>query len=231
MCVLHDCIHSDLSNLSEGERASYGATFSPATYTFIDLKRDVLNVLRGHFGGGIVSGGKAIPIPASGSRRKADMLAAVEFRRYFRFAGLHDQSYEEGLCFFDASGQRIENFPRQHSRNLTAKHQATMQWFKPTVRVIKNLRRCLVERGMIADGVAPSYYLEGLLYNAPNVCFGRSYQDTIMHVLDWIIAADRSRFVCANQLYYLLWEGSPVAWRAARCDEFLQAASELWRHW
>jgi hypothetical protein len=36
----------------------------------------------------------------------------------------------------------------------------------------------MIDAGAIEDGVAPSYFLEGLLYNVPNDNFGSSYEDT-----------------------------------------------------
>lgn len=44
-------------------------------------------------------------------------------------------------------------------------------------RVFKNMRSRLVESGLIEAGTAPSYFIEGLLYNVPNEKFTTSYQD------------------------------------------------------
>ena len=63
-------------------------------------------------------------------------------------------------------------------------------------------------------GVAPSYYLEGLLYNLPNDKFTSSYEDCFVICINWIQEADRSKFVCASEQYYHLWEDLPVTWRA-----------------
>src|SRR6185437_1768505 len=131
---------------------------------------------------------------ASNNRRSADVIVAAEYRRYDRFRGGADQSHVTGLCFFASDGTKIINYPKQHSDNLTAKHQATNGWFKPAARILKNLRRRLVDDGMIASDTAPSYYLEGLLYNVPNDRFGRSYADTIAGAVSWILDADRSKF-------------------------------------
>ena len=65
------------------------------------------------------------------------------------------------MCFFTSSVDRIVNYPKQHSANCTAKHQATSMWFKPMVRILKNMRGKLVDAGAIDDGSAPSYFLEG----------------------------------------------------------------------
>lgn len=231
VCLLNDCWQSDLTKLSAAEADAYHKAYSNATYTHVDFKRDVLGVLQRQYGTSVKAGDKAIFIPAGGARRNADVIVAIGFRRYYKFNGVYDQSYDEGICFFDSSGQRIANYPKQHSANLTTKHQATSQWFKPTARILKNLRRCLVERGLLGEGVAPSYYLEGLLYNVPTGHFGRSYQETFVNAMNWLAQCDREKLVCANEQYYLLRENSPVTWRAAKCAEFLEAASSLYRDW
>ena len=59
-------------------------------------------------------------------------------------------------------------------------------------RVLKNLRSRLITEGMLKSGVAPSYYLEGLLYNVPDSQFGKSFDDTFVNsALDRIEALPR----------------------------------------
>lgn len=228
---LNDCFHSDLANLSEDQKNAFSATLSNAAYTHVEFRRDVLGVLKARYGDDVKPGDKAINIAANGNRRKADVIVSVQFRRYYKFNGIYDQRYDEGICFFDSSGQRIANYPKQHSENLTQKHKATNQWFKPMVRVFKNMRVKLVEDKLIASGVAPSYYLEGLLYNVPDDKFDSSLGECAVNCINWIQGADRSQFECANRQYYLLRENSPVTWRASQCDEFLAAATKLWNQW
>ncbi len=98
------------------------------------------------------------------------------------------------------------------------------------VRILKNLRGKLVDDGVINEGIAPSYFFEGLLYNIPNKRFGGSYEDTMVAGLNWILQADRSKFVCANEQYYLL-RNAAVTWPAANCDRFLDALTQLWKDW
>ena len=134
----------------------------------------MLEVLTDTYGNDVKAGDKAIAIAARGNRRKADVVAAIGFRRYYRFKSVSDQSYDEGICLYNAAGTRIANYPKQHSANLTSKHQKTNKWLKPVVRVLKNLRGKLVDDGCIHAGVAPSYYLEGFLYNVPDEKFTSS---------------------------------------------------------
>ncbi len=228
---LNDCFQHDLSPLPTEQQEAFKKSHSDATYTHTNFRADVLSVLSGQYGSDVDEGEKAIAIAAYGNRRKADVIAAIQFRRYHKFLSTSNQSYDEGICFHTASGAKIVNYPKQHSDNLTKKHQSTSMWFKPMARILKNLRSKLIAEKMIEGGVAPSYYLEGLLYNVPNNKFGKSYQDTFSNAINWIHQADRSKFVCANEQYYLLHENSSVTWREEKCEAFLKAAIDLWHQW
>ena len=228
---MNNTFYHDLTKLPDVQTHAFAAAHSDAEYPYASFKKDVVSVLRDKYGDDINSGDKAINISANGGRRKADVIAAVQYRRYHKFLSTSDQLYYEGICFFTKSGEQIANYPKYHSGNLTTKHKNARGWFKPMARVLKNLRGKLIDEKMIAFGVAPSYYLEGLLYNVPDEKFSTSYEDCFVNCIGWIQEADRSKFVCANQQYKLLWENSPVTWRASKCDEFLAAAVELWNQW
>jgi hypothetical protein len=229
---LDDCFHSDLESLSDDEKSAYKHAFSDATYTHTDFKRDVLSVLEDQYGSAVKTGDKAIAIDASGSRRKSDVIVATQFRRYFKFRSASDSEYVEGICFFNAAGERIANYPKQHSANLTAKHQASSKWLKPMVRVLKNIRSRMVDEGLIKAGVAPSYYIEGLLYNVPNEKFTHSLEDCMVNILNWYRQdAAKTDLVCANEQYYLLRDGYYTCWSQTDCDALVEAAVDLWNQW
>lgn len=229
---LDDCFHSDLESLSDDEKSAYKQAFSDATYTHTDFKRDVLSVLEDQYGSAVKTGDKAIAIDASGSRRKSDVIVATQFRRYFKFRSAIDSEYVEGICFFNAAGERIANYPKQHSANLTAKHQASSKWLKPMVRVLKNIRSRMVDEGLIKAGVAPSYYIEGLLYNVPNEKFTHSLEDCMVNILNWYRQdAAKTDLVCANEQYYLLRDGYHTCWSQTDCDALVEAAVDLWNQW
>ncbi len=229
---LDDCFHSDLESLSDDEKSAYKQAFSDATYTHTDFKRDVLSVLEDQYGSAVKTGDKAIAIDASGSRRKSDVIVATQFRRYFKFLSASDSEYVEGICLFNAAGERIANYPKQHSANLTAKHQASSKWLKPMVRVLKNIRSRMVDEGLIKAGVAPSYYIEGLLYNVPNEKFTHSLEDCMVNILNWYRQdAAKTDLVCANEQYYLLRDGYHTCWSQTDCDALVEAAVDLWNQW
>lgn len=224
---LDSIYYYDSTALTPQELAVFNAGFIAGTYPYADYKGHVVAALQKKFGAVDVKAGKrAIKIKANGNRRNADVVVASEFRRYY--SGLQ---VERGICFFTSSGAQVTNYPNQHSANCTAKHQATNQWFKPMVRILKNMRGKLVEDGMIADGSAPSYFLEGLLYNVPDDKFGKSYGDTFVAAMNWILQADRSKFVCANEQYYLARDSVTECWPCAGCDALINKVVQLWNGW
>ena len=228
---LNDCFQHDLSSLSDPQKQLFHESYSNASYTHADFKRDVISVLAEAFSEDVDPGDKAIKIAANGGRRNADVIAAIQYRRYYKFNGIYDQTFDEGICFYDASGKRIANYPKQHSENMTKNHQAANQWLKPMVRILKNMRSKLVAGNVIEDDCAPSYYIEGLLYNVPKEMFGKSYAGSFVECVKWIQQADRNKFVCANEQYYLLRENSPVTWRVQKCDAFIAGLVKQWNEW
>lgn len=60
------------------------------------------------------------------------------------------------------------NSPRVHYDNNVGRHQRTSEYYKPTVRMLKNWTRNHFGE---QSRVAPSFYLECLVYNAPDICF------------------------------------------------------------
>jgi hypothetical protein len=224
---LNSSFYSDVEALEEADRKARDAYYGPADYSYNEFKADVIGQLKKGFGASVTPGKKAIFIMGNGSRRDADVLPAALHRRYFRFKSGTDLSYAEGICFWLPDGTKIINYPKQHSANCTLKHQTTAHWFKPAVRIIKNMRNAMVGKSLIPDGLAPSYFLEGMLYNVPTAHFGTSYQKTIAECLNWLRACDRAKLVCANEQYFLLHPTSPVTWREEMFERFLKAAIEF----
>ena len=230
--VLGNCWQSDLTKLSERESRAYREAYPDATYTYADFKRDVTTVLTDGFGRDVRVGNKAIAIAAGGGRRNADVIATIQYRRYYRFNDIGDQQYDEGVCFYTGRGEQIVNYPIQHSANLTGRHQASSGRLKPMIRILKNARSRLVDAGLIGKDVAPSYYIEGLLYNVPPQEFVNSYADSLVNVLRWIQeGADKPNLVCANEQYYLLRQNLLTCWTPANCETFLEALINLWNAW
>lgn len=225
---LDEVFYTDLDKLAVEDTKLYETARSDATYSLAKFKADVVAWLTRKYGSDVKPGTKAIFIKGSGSRRDADVLVCAKLRRYYRFKNWDDQRYVEGICFFMPDGTRIDNFPIHHSDNCTKKHKDTRNWFKHTVRVYKNLRNTMIEKRLFQAGVAPSYFIEGLLYNVPAEKFGGTEQANFKDTMFWLNATDRSKFVCANEQFYLCHPTSPVTWRAEACAKFLAAATDYW---
>lgn len=229
---LNDCFQSDRSNLSSEEETAWKLSHHDATYTHVNFKKDVLSVLEDSYGEAVQLGKKAIMIEGSGNRRKADVITAVQYRRYYKFNGLNDQSYDEGICFYTSDGVKVANYPKQHRANLTKKHQNSSNWLKPMVRIMKNMRSQLVTDGLISTDAAPSYFIEGLIYNVPSEKFHTDYQTCFLNAFNWIISeADQSQLVCANEQSLLIYDNTPTCWAKSNFEAYMNGLRELWTQW
>jgi hypothetical protein len=217
----------DLNNLADAEKEAYRNYVDPATYRFDDFKRGVIAHLRQRFP--ISVGNKAVTIPGDNNRRNADVIICQEYRNFHSFNFQRTWDYASGVAFQTPQGE-IVNYPEQHSENLTAKHQVTQYRLKPVVRILKNIRNRLVRDGILQDGIAASYFIEGMLYSVPDENFVSSHADTFYNCVSWLQTTDRSRLLCANRQYWLL-GNSNVQWSAANCDLFLTALVDLWNNW
>lgn len=199
-----------------------------ASYTLPEFKTEVANWLRQRFGK-VDVGQKAIFVHGDGGRRDCDVLPCARFKYYYRVTE-DDESFADGICFFLRDGTCIVNFPVQHGNNCTSKHKATSQWFKPTVRLYKNMRNYLADRSLLQDGIAPSYFIEGMLWNVPSEIFGTNFDSTFVNTFNYVINADRSLFKCANGIHPLLGT-TAVTWPAHNCQAYLDALRNLWNKW
>jgi hypothetical protein len=229
VCISATFAH-DAATLAVDQYQAFERSYVGASYSFTQYKADVTQWLTRRYGQGVRAGRKAIYVPAGQNRRECDVLPAIEYRYYYRFNSVDDQSYAAGICFYLPDGTQIVNFPRQHSDNCTTKHQATNSWFKRTVRVYKNMRNYMVDRNLLHEGTAPSYFIEGMLYNVPNHKFGLDFATTFVETFNHVVNADRSQFRCANGIHMLL-GNSHVTWPRCNCETYLDALRSLWDNW
>ncbi len=219
----------DVTNLDAAEKNQFEQTYpGSARYTHADFKKEVTDWLLYNYGDAVKSGSKAIYIRGDGTRRDADVLAAAEFRHYWSFPSTSGDHHAKGIVFWKKDGTRIVNFPKQHLDNCTAKHQGTASWFKPTVRVFKNMRNRMIQDKVLEEGVAPSYYIEGLLSNAADGCFGHSFERTFLRCIDYLSLADVSKMTCANGIHWLVRDGYEVSWSEADFNTFMMALPSYW---
>lgn len=226
---LTEAYNGDTDELTEAEKAAYNTATTTASYGFKDFRADVLKWLVVNFGASVEDGNKAILVAGNSSRRDADVLPCMEHQRFTSFRSTFDNRHHTGIVFWTKSWNRIINFPKQHTNNCIAKNSSTMGRFKPNVRVFKNARNAMIEDGILREGVAPSYFLEGLLYNVPDRIFQGGFQQIFENALSWIEQCDSSQLVCANELYYLVRERSTVCWSSENYRDFVSAARRFWQ--
>jgi hypothetical protein len=218
--------YRDLSQLPKDQQARYESEHRRnASYGYEEFKAHAEGWIKRLYNG-VQVGKKAVYVPGNSGRRNADILVCQQFRRYTAYEP-GNVRYHEGVAFY-SGGKRIENFPKQHSENLTAKHQATKGNFKPMVRVFKNMRNSMIEKKLIADGVAPSYFIEGMLSNVPNDKFTGDYGDMWVESFNWVVTADESKLTTGSGLHWLLRDNTNVCWPSANFHTFTAALKKYW---
>lgn len=222
--------YSNKHTLPPQQLALHDGFFGAATYLYPAFKQDVVNVLTRAFPGSISLGTKTIKIAPAGNRRKADVLPAFVYKKFDSFTGQYSQPRIEGIAFLNQLNQVVDNYPVQHSARCTAKHQDTQENFKKIVRIFKNLRKRLIEERRIAEGTAPSYFIEGLLFNVPNhLLIGSTWQEIIANVLEWLRTAHMNQFICPNGEQILLSDFGN-GWNSTHAATFVAAAIDYWNH-
>jgi len=214
-------------NLPVNLKRQFG--FRDASYGWKGFRSDVLTALRNHYGSGRVREGRK-SLKVQTSYLPADVVVSLQYRKYPDRPRSEDD-FVEGMTFWVPSESRwVINYPKLHYENGAKKNKDTNGWYKPTIRMFKNARTYLVDKGVIPADLAPSYFLECLLYNVPNDKFGPNLQSTFREVIVWLRKADFSRFFCQNR-QLLLFGSSPEQWSEDRAYRFLEAMVRLWNDW
>ncbi len=223
--------YGDISHLNDAEKARYEANRSPGGMSFSEFKAQVLSWLKHKFGDGVKAGKKAIFIPGNGSRRDADVLVCVANKTFTSYPEYGDPTLVEGVCFWTSDNEKIVNYPKQHLENCTTMNGAASGRFKPSIRVLKNMRNAMIEHGYIKAGVAPSYFLEGMLSNVPTQNFVASRQQTFENYMHWLQTCPTGDLTCANGIHYLLRDGHSACWNVADFNTFRSSAALFYNQW
>jgi hypothetical protein len=149
-----------------------------------------------------------------------DILLATEYRLYSAFPAPGVEFYEQGVFFRDREGRPIVNFPKRHRRNGDEKDLRTGGRFKEVIRTAKRVRRLAERERVIAEGAAPSYLLECLLYNVPDHVYRTSsLGEAYRGALEWLCRCYRedpvsfAELTCQNGINRLFGAG-PDQWEA-----------------
>lgn len=224
----------DLSLLPQQQAELYLRAHEIAEYSWTHFRADVLASLRAYYGVGVITeGNKSINIAGAPGRLPADVVPAITYKRFNYFITGHLQDYAEGIRFHDRrDGREIINYPKQHIQNGQEKNSGprTGGQYKPTVRMFKNARSRLIDDGAITREIAPSYFVECLLYNVPDVLFGPGRQATMQGILQWLLGAPLPPMVCQNGIVPLFGP-TPEQWSIPNATAFIGALVHMWNGW
>ena len=223
---LNSSFRYDTTSLSQYEQQMLSASISPAIYDWNDFRRETLKVLESGFGTRFIGqGNKSIKLKADPPRLAVDVVVCMEHRKYTTY-----YSYVEGMTFFALQDKRwVVNYPKEHYNNGASKSRRTWHRYKRTVRMFKNARNHLESTGSISSDIAPSYFVECLLYNAPDSAFQAGFQDTYCSVVNWMAQSDLNELVCQNGQQYLFGP-SPEQWSVTDAQTFASQLVDLWNN-
>ncbi len=101
-------------------------------------------------------------------------MPAYRHKRY----KTHKEVEVEGIEFKTDDLKNVTSFPDHHYKNGDAKNNATNGVFKSVVRILKNTRTELEEKGLIPENSMSSFFIESLVWNVPiNYFRGHSYRE------------------------------------------------------
>jgi len=215
---------NDISELNAFETELYKNAFEVATYTWRDFKSEVIETIEDGFGKSNVEiGNKSIKIDAD--NYEADIVPCFEYRKYVSF-GISEEDREciPGIKFYTTDENRpVINYPKEHYSKGAKKNHRTNNYYKPTIRIFKNIKTKLIEKYIITKEQAPSYFLENLMYNVPDYLFNeKDVQNRILGILKWLNENidSLSNFVCQNNQNYLFGH-SQEQWEESNAKLFI----------
>jgi hypothetical protein len=212
----------DLEDLDGASEERFREYYHRSEYEWEDFRLDVEATLKRSFW--VDSGNRCVTVKDWDSlvRLPADILVAVEFRRYKAFPSLIGEDFDEGVFFRDGAGTPIVNYPKIHLANGKTKNRATGGRFKEVIRVAKFVRA--------PEAPAPSYFIECLLYNVPDpVYLGRSGGRAFGDVFAWLRehVDEIEGWTCQNGIVKMFGPHAE-AWDIKPARKFIDAMVDRW---
>lgn len=224
----------DLTELSAEEEEKYWNVHTESRYYPQDFHSDVYKSLYRYFDlSSVTRDDIAIKVDYDTLPVDADVVACVEYRRYHSFPNKQDAKCTIGMLFHHQRTNRIIiNFSEIHHENGIEKNKKADKNYKETIRVFKNARNRLITEDLLAEGVAPSYFIECLLFNVPNDYFAaNSLSDRYDNIVDFLERGDISQFEEQCEIYDLFVADDPDRWNREDGHQFIKQLRYLWDNW
>jgi hypothetical protein len=215
----------NLDELNAEERERFFQHYGFSEYGWEDFREDVIASLRRSFF--VRVGNRCITVKDWDSlvRIPADLLIAIEYRRYTAFPNLLGEEYDEGVFFRTATGTPIINYPKLHLKNGNEKDTRTGERFKQIVRAVKNAR--LHETVRLDPADAPSYFIECLFFNVPDACYRTKLPQAYRQSVQWLVqhADQLGDMRCQNGIVRMF-GNHPEAWSIDAAHRLITALDQ-----
>jgi len=227
--------YSNNIDLSKEQLEEFNQTYNDGKYALDDFKSSIIEKLKDYYGKeNIKEGDKSIKIIGQNGRLDADIVCCAEYRRYSSFSLKNQIDYNRGIVFWASDTKnKVVNFPIIHFKNGALKNTQSSGNYKSTTRIIKNMRLKLVELNLINKDLAPSYFLECLLFNLPANCFQESSnQKNILSILNHLndkTDIEVESFYCQHRITKLF-GGSDQQWNMESFKIFRKRLIEYWNN-
>lgn len=175
---------------------------------------------------------KSIKISLQNPNIDVDVVPCFLYKDYWTFSEsdpLNENHYKHGISLDDTNtGKLIINYPKIHKANGEDKNSKTNKNYKLTIRYIKKIKSMLVDKNVIDEKLAPSYFIENLLYNVPNNLFDRiSYLKTFDNILDYLSNTSRyDSFLCQHK-QWKLFGNLNTQWNNKDAENFVNKLIEV----
>lgn len=167
-------------------------------YTNADFKADVETALVNYYGRSAVKrGNMAIRVRERKTTLPADVVPCYEYHYNYDLDSRGQPIFHQGTRVYRDGGGYIHNWPSQQRLRGTEKNNRTGRRYKRMVRALKRLENQLVSSNLIED--LPSFFIECLVYNAPDSCFNHAnYTDDMREILATIFNNTMSAEACRD---------------------------------
>ena len=229
----------DDSKLDALTKLKRNNAFKKADMTFEQFKTQIYQELYAEAANyksvsGIKYKAKSIKISLQNPSIDVDVVPCFLYKNYWTFSEfdpLNPEHYEHGISLNNTdTGDYIINYPKLHKENGEDKNGRTGKNYKVTIRYIKKIKSLLVDKGTIDEKLAPSYFIENLLFNVPDNLFdGKSYLATFYNILNYLFDTTRyDAFLCQHK-QWKLFGNSNTQWNKEDAKQFVGKLIEVYQ--
>jgi hypothetical protein len=225
--------YSNKDKLTPQQLNDFNEFYSDGKYSLESFKEAVIRRLKSHYGEEYVEvGNNSIKVLANSGRLDCDVICCAGYREYNSFSKINISDYSMGIVFWtNETNQKVVNFPKLHFENGASKNQNCNFNYKSSLRIIKNMKLRIVSNGLIESSLAPSYFVESLLFNMPDIVFQNSTQYSrvlaLLNTFDNYSDTQLEALVCQNRQRYLF-GNTKQQWNIADCRNFRTELIKFW---